>query len=319
MLAVANVIAAASVSAQPVSGSSPFRLLDVPYIQQSEALCGGAAAAMVMRYWGETGIRAESFSALVDPDARGIHGQDLLNDLRNRGWQAQSFRGDASLVAGRLADRQPVVALIEDRPGYFHFVVVVAWGYGRVVYHDPARAPYRVISEQAFDATWAKSDHWTMLLLPPAGGAAEVKNGPAAAASSALPATPCDALVAEGVRVAQGGNRSAALDVFKAAAELCPSASGPLREWAGIYALDGNWTEAGRLAREAVKRDGSDEHAWRILATSAYVRGDPAAALAAWNRAGEPIIDLVNVIGLDRTRHSAASALSRMPESCCNV
>ena len=36
-------------------------VLDVPFIAQSELLCGGAAAAMVMRYWGERGIDAESF------------------------------------------------------------------------------------------------------------------------------------------------------------------------------------------------------------------------------------------------------------------
>ncbi len=27
--------------------------LDVPYLPQTDALCGGAAAAMVFRYWGD--------------------------------------------------------------------------------------------------------------------------------------------------------------------------------------------------------------------------------------------------------------------------
>ena len=51
---------------------APLALLDVPYVVQSEALCGGAAAAMVLRYWGERGIAAESFAALVDQSAAGI-------------------------------------------------------------------------------------------------------------------------------------------------------------------------------------------------------------------------------------------------------
>src|SRR5918993_676608 len=88
----------------PVSGSG---ILDVPYIQQSEALCGGAAAAMVMRYWGAAGVYAETFASLVNDAARGIRGDALLDDLRGRGWDARSFRGDAALVLNRLRDRQP--------------------------------------------------------------------------------------------------------------------------------------------------------------------------------------------------------------------
>ena len=52
--------------------SQSLTVLDVPFIAQSELLCGGAAAAMVMRYWGERGIDAESFQPLVDPKAGGI-------------------------------------------------------------------------------------------------------------------------------------------------------------------------------------------------------------------------------------------------------
>ena len=72
----------------------PRPLLDVPYVPQSEELCGGAAVAMVMRFWGATGIYAESFSSLVDKRARGIRGEDLIRSLHERGWQASSFNGD---------------------------------------------------------------------------------------------------------------------------------------------------------------------------------------------------------------------------------
>lgn len=306
LAAAAWFSAAAGASAQPAD--SPLALLDVPFIQQTEALCGGAAAAMVMRYWGATGIYAESFAPLVDAAARGIHGEDLLRDLRARGWEARAFRGDHALVAARLADRQPVVALIEDRPGYFHFVVIVAWTNGRVVYHDPARAPFRVVDETRFDADWRKSDRWTMLLLPGASSStpSAVTDGKA---ERAAPRRPCDDLVAEGVRTAEGGDRKSALAVFSSAMDLCPASPAPLREAAGVHALEGNWAEAERLAREAARRDASDAHAWRIAASGAFLRGDPAAALEAWNAAGEPTVDIVNVLGLDRTRYAIATRL----------
>ena len=50
----------------------PVRLLDVPYVPQSAALCGGAAVAMVLRYWGEPGARAEDFTAQLSPGGDGI-------------------------------------------------------------------------------------------------------------------------------------------------------------------------------------------------------------------------------------------------------
>jgi len=127
-------VSAATVHAQP---SSPLHLLDVPYLPQSESLCGGAAVAMVMRYWGAAKVYAETFSDLVDPAAGGITGEALIGALRARGWTAQSFRGDASGVEAHLAARRPVVTLIQDRPGRFHYVVVVGWSAGRVIVHDP--------------------------------------------------------------------------------------------------------------------------------------------------------------------------------------
>ncbi|MDQ3487314.1 MAG: C39 family peptidase [Acidobacteriota bacterium] len=316
LAAVIVVMTAAAVSAQP---SSPaIRLLDVPYIQQSEALCGGAAAAMVMRYWGATGVYAESFENLVDKSAGGIRGDVLLEDLARRGWNVRSFRGDESVVQARLTDSQPVVALIEDRPGAYHFVVIVAWVNERVVYHDPARAPFRVVHERAFLDAWAKAGDWTMLMLPADGAATSVRPAESSAAtpSAATPslattssATPCDALVAEGMRAVTAGDKAGALETFASAADLCRRSSAPLREAAGVYALDNKWTDAARLARSAVERDPGDQHAWRILATSAYVAGDSAAALQAWNRVGEPTIDLVSVQGLGRARHASATSL----------
>ena len=316
LIAAAFLAAAVSAFAQT---PSPVRFLDIPYIQQSEALCGGAAAAMVMRYWGAPDVRAETFEALVDRAAGGIRAQDLLDDLRRRGWRAESFRGDRALVAEQLNRRQPVIALIEDRPGAFHFVVVAAWANGRVVYHDPARAPYRVAEEATFDTAWQKSDRWTLLLLPatPPVGAGFSRPTPSDFSRPTPPGlgrpSPCEALVREGVAVASAGDRPAALRMLASAADLCPIDAAPHRETAGIHALEERWPEAVAHARAAVERDRGDQHAWQILAAGEYVGGDPRAALAAWNAVGEPRIDLVTVQGLTRTRHSVASALLDLP------
>ena len=310
LIAAACLAAAVSASAQ---ASSPVRLLDIPYIQQSEALCGGAAAAMVMRYWGAPDVRAETFEALVDRAAGGIRAQDLLDDLRRRGWRAESFRGDSALMTAQLNRGQPVIALIEDRPGAFHFVVVAGRANGRIVYHDPARAPYRVVNEAIFDAAWQKSDRWTMLLLPGASEGEGFSRPTSAGGADVRRPSPCEAIVREAVAVADAGDKPAALRMLASAADLCPGVSAPHREIAGIHALEERWPEAVVHARAAVARDPGDRHAWQIVAAGEYVGGDPRAALAAWNAAGEPRIDLVTVQGLTRTRHSVASALVDLP------
>jgi hypothetical protein len=47
-------------------------ILEVPYLPQTEALCGGAAAAMLFRYWGDRHADVQQFAPLVDRRAGGI-------------------------------------------------------------------------------------------------------------------------------------------------------------------------------------------------------------------------------------------------------
>src|SRR5438034_1011692 len=60
-----------------LAGTGPARpavdlALDVPYVPQTEALCGGAAAAMVLRYWGDAHAGVQEFASIVDARAVGV-------------------------------------------------------------------------------------------------------------------------------------------------------------------------------------------------------------------------------------------------------
>src|ERR1043165_4013684 len=147
LLALALLVAASS-------RAQPLTILDVPFMAQSELLCGGAAAAMVMRYWGERGIDAEAFRPLVDRKARGIRTDALTSDLRARSWNVLALDGSAEVLERELQQGRPVIALIEDHPGAYHYVVVVARNANGVVFHDPARAPFRVSTAAEFDKRW---------------------------------------------------------------------------------------------------------------------------------------------------------------------
>ncbi len=290
----------------------PAPILDVPYVPQSEALCGGAAVAMVMRFWGATGIYAESFSPLVDKRARGIKGEDLIRSLHARGWQAVSFTGDRHLIERSLQQRRPPIALIEVRPGRFHYVVVLSWSAGKVVVHDPARKPFDVRDEAEFLRAWDRSGRWTLVAMPGTPMSGAVAPGPDAGSASAPTPGKCGPVVDEAVSLANRGETAEARRVLERATERCPAEAAGWRELAGLDALSKDWSRAAVNARRALTVDGSDQHAARILATSLFLEGDTVGALRAWNQIGEPALDLVEIRGLERTRMPVAMHAMRL-------
>jgi len=295
------LLLAGPVQAQPAP--TPLSILDVPFISQSEALCGGAAAAMVLRYWGERGLSAESFAHLIDRSAAGIRTSTLVEDLRGRGWNAVAVAGTDARVSAELARGRPVLTLIEDRPGTFHYIVVVAATPQAVVFHDPARSPFRVMHRASFARRWAAADRWMAIVVP----GAPVEPPTPAAAEVAVGDPTCDALLAEGVRQAQSNELDAAERSLTSA--LSCGGSAPLRELAGLRLLQRRWPEVSEMATAALAEDPLDAPAWELLATSRFVQDDPTGALEAWNRINQPRVDLVAVGGLTRTRQRVVERL----------
>ena len=304
--AVVLVAAQASLLFAQDRAPAPLSLLDVPFVSQSEALCGGAAAAMVLRYWGERGVSAESFSHLIDRSAAGIRTNTLINDIRSRGWNAVAAEGNEDAARRELAGGRPIVALIEDRPGTFHYVVLVAWHERGVIFHDPARAPFRVMTTADFHRRWEATDRWMAVIAP------RVSTQPATSASPPSarldpPAGECDQVIAEGVKAAQANQLDAAERILTSALS-CPGGAAA-RELGGVRVLQRRWGDAADLAQAALADAPQDAYAWRLLATARFVQEDRAGALEAWNQVGEPTVDLIVLDGLRRTRHAAVERM----------
>ena len=205
------------------------------------------------------------------------------------GWPTRSNRN------GR-----PVLALIEDRPGAFHYVVVVGVPERGIIFHDPARSSYRVMPRDQFAARWRASQRWMAVVTPRAAGAQEPAVVTVAAVATPVAGSPCEALVAEGVRQSQAGDFAGAERTLTSAL-ACPGGAA-YRELAGLRVLQKRWNDAADLADTATQADAGDAYAWRLLATARFLQDDRPGALAALNQAGEPAVDTVQVIGLERTR-----------------
>jgi ABC-type bacteriocin/lantibiotic exporter with double-glycine peptidase domain len=98
--------------------------------------------------------------------APGIRTTALVGDLKSRGWNALEVRGSDALLTRQTDRGRPALVLLEDRPGTFHYVVVVATSPSMVLFHDPARAPYRALARDEFDRRWAVADRWMAVVTP---------------------------------------------------------------------------------------------------------------------------------------------------------
>lgn len=290
-------------------------LLDVPFLPQDVLLCGGAAAAMVLRYWGDGQVRPEEFASLVRPAEGGIRTGELVDALREREWEAHPFRGEPALVAEHVARGRPVVALVAAGEDAFHYVVVLAWTPEVVVVHDPAEGPFRTLPVPEFRRRWAAGDEWSLLILPGRAGRDVEGRPPVGGDDPTLrDDDPCADLAREAARRARDGDPEGARALLDVADGACAGSPAVLRERAGLAFREEAWARAASLAEEATHLAPDDPYGWRLLASSRYLAGDDLGALTAWNRVGEPRIEAVVIEGLRRTRYAEGARLLRLSE-----
>lgn len=291
-------------------------MLDVPYLPQSELLCGGAAAAMVLRYWGMSGVRAEDFGDLVSEARGGIRANELADRLRELGWDVFPFDGRYEEIRRHLRLGRPIISLLEVGADRYHYVVLIGEAGDRLVLHDPAASPFRLVDRSELEAAWSATDGLSLLAVPSGARAETVRSSgrepegvqPPERRRAVRPLpTECRSRLDRAVNAAAGGQLDLA-DRLLAEGD-CREEPAFLRELAGVRLRRGRASDAVALARRALALDGDDRHAIRTLATALYVRDDREEALAAWNRIGRPTVDLVRIVGLERVSYLPVARL----------
>ena len=292
-------------------------LLPVPYVSQSVLLCGGAAIAMIERWWGRRGVFAEDFSSLVHPEAGGILTTDMTQTMRARGWEAEAINSTtAALVQQSVADGVPVVALIRVARNRYHYVVIVGWNAEVVSYHDPAVAPAVRVAVSDFMRRWAGANQWAMFVRPSAAVATIPVSPLTHLPSPTVDSLPCRPWLDRAADAASENRLEDADHLLAAAVMECPSEPLVLRELAGVRFRQGKQVEAARLAAEYARRAPNDSLGWQLLASSRYLADDFHGALQAWNAIGRPTIDLLRIDGTQHIRfRPLASSIGTAPGS----
>ena len=150
----------------PLGAADEAVQLSVPYVRQTKALCGGAAAVMVFRFWGDRAADARQFAPLVDRRAGGIANDALAHAIQERAWQAVQFKGSIESVRERMRAGQPLILLTQEGREHYHYVVAVGMTSDHIVLHDPARGPSRRIKIDRFVRSWNAAGSWALLVLP---------------------------------------------------------------------------------------------------------------------------------------------------------
>ena len=285
-----SLIAALSLAASAVVS------IDVPYLPQSEALCGGAAVAMVFRSWGDAHADVQQFAPLVDVRAGGIANDALVGAVTDRGWHATPLAGSLHLLHEQLEAKRPLIILLEDRPHRYHYVVVTGIESGHVTIHDPAVGPSRRLADADLLRKWKATNYWALLILPGSerrANAADRVAPPSTEPTRSSESVQCDRLLADAVRQVQQRGLSSADILFAGVRAQCPRSPGPLRELAGVRFAEHRWADATSLAEQALALDRHDAYGWEVLASSRFMLDDFTGSLDAWNQIGKPEIDSV--------------------------
>ena len=298
-------------SGSPTAAGPTPTVLDVPYLPQSALLCGGAAVAMVERWWGRRGVYAQDFAPLVHPELGGILTTDLAAAARTRGWNTQVLDPTAEQVQRALQDGVPVIALIEVGHDRYHYVVVVGWNDGHVVFHDPAGAPFTTVSGSEFLAQWSRAHRWALAIRPVPAAETTTTIPTEGADPAPVEAMPCSPWLDRALDAVEAGDLDEAAQLLAVAGQACPAEPVVLRELAGVRFKQERYAEATALAGQYVALVPGDELGWQLLATGRYLTGDQVGALDAWNHIGRPTIDLLRIDGARRIRfRTIADAVS---------
>ena len=300
--------------------------LAVPFLPQTEALCGGAAAAMVFRYWGDRHADVQQFAPLVDVRAGGIDSGKLAGAVRARGWLASEIRGSIEAIQKSLQDGAPLILLVEDRPSRYHYVVAVGLDEGHVLVHDPTWGPSRPIAFERLLRSWAPTGFWALTITParatdvveadPEGLAQSHSNpvlsDPPARGLADPPRAPsaCEQQLEDALLETERQGLAVGERLISNVRASCPGEAAPIAELAALRFAERRWTDAASLASDAVALDATNEYAWDVLGSSRFMTDDPVGALHAWNQVGKPTLDAVNIEGLTRTRYTIVAQTS---------
>jgi predicted double-glycine peptidase len=165
----AMVLADRVIPKQPQDLPTDIRL-DVPFIEQTDNLCGPSSLAMVANYYGQN-VTAEDVANLIYiPEKKGSLQIEMQAAARSLGLVAYSMHMDLASLRSEINAERPVIVLQN-----LAFNIYPIWHYSVVTGRDPnndyfllhsGRHKYYRSSWTTFENTWRRGNYWALIAAP---------------------------------------------------------------------------------------------------------------------------------------------------------
>ena len=147
-----------------------YVLNSVLFYPQKAFQCGPSALAMALEWSGVPSNPEALTPEVFTPSRKGSLQSAIIAASRRHGRVAYPVSGPDALLA-EISAGHPVIVLQNLGLSWFptwHYAVVIGFDLrkGVMVLHSGI-TPRKQISLKVFEYTWARSDHWGLLVLPP--------------------------------------------------------------------------------------------------------------------------------------------------------
>jgi len=247
--------------------------IDVPYFAQKDHQCGPAALAMALDAAGDRVTPPDLVGSVFVPAREGSLPPEMLAAARRRSHLAVELDPRIDAVLAEVAAGTPVIVLqnlsLSILP-IWHYSVVVGYDLDqRQILLQSGSQRGEPMSLRTFEHTWARSQHWAMLVLPP----------------DRLPVSQQPMQIFAAATTLERVDPAAARRTYRSITQTYPDFP---QGWIGLgntaYA-QGDLTESAAAFRKATGLDPVSADAWNNLAIALAALGRPCEAAQAIGRA----------------------------------
>ena len=144
--------------------------LDVPFIEQTDNLCGPSSLAMVANYYGQNATAEDVANLMYIPNKKGSLQIEMQAAARSLGLVAYSMHMDLASLRAEINAERPVIVLQN-----LAFSIYPIWHYSVVTGRDPnndylllhsGRHKYYRSSWTTFENTWRRGKYWALIAAP---------------------------------------------------------------------------------------------------------------------------------------------------------
>ena len=254
----------------------------VPFYPQEAYQCGPASLAMALTWSGIQANPETITPEVFTPSRKGSLQSAMIGAARRHGRLAYPITGPDAMVE-EVAAGHPVIVLQNLGLSWYpvwHYAVVVGYDLhkGTVILHSGV-TPRKRLSFRVFYNTWARSDYWGLLVLPP----------------SRLPAMVTKHNYISAVLGLEKARQwRAAIEGYNTALVRWPDSLSARMGLGNSYYALGDLESAEAAFREATRRFPTDGMAYNNLAQVLWDQGKQQDALEAARRAvdlGGPLVE----------------------------